>query len=256
MGKRLIFKEGDPVGDYGVTYLYDLSDYIKPDGKPDRVCRFRCSCGKHFTALLRSVRHNATKSCGHRAEEFIANLNVKDITNQKFGKLTAKYPTGEVNKSGQRYWYCDCDCGGHKVVVASELLAGRCNSCGCISSLGEEKITQILNELDINFIKQYNPVDCINPHTNKRLSFDFYLPDDNILIEYDGEQHYAIQLGKLVFYKTKEEALEAKFRDIIKNQYAYKRKIHLIRIPYRHFDILDSDYILRRTNAKKQANWE
>jgi hypothetical protein len=37
-----------------------------------------------------------------------------DITNQKFGKLTAIKRA--ESKSGKTYWLCKCDCGNEKVV--------------------------------------------------------------------------------------------------------------------------------------------
>lgn len=251
MGKRIIYNEGDAVGDYGITYIKDMSDYIKPDGRPDRRCLFKCSCGKEFAALLRSVRHNATKSCGCLVMKHISNLNAKDITDCRFGKLVAKYPTGRVNKSGQRYWYCECDCGSNVEKVASELLAGRAKSCGCVSSFGEIRVAEVLKELDINFIKQYSPSDCINPHTGKRLYFDFFVPDYNCCIEYDGQQHYDFFGITNFFHKTFTDYQEAKFRDKYKTRYCHNHGIGLIRIPYRHYDILTPDYLQRRLNAKK-----
>lgn len=249
MGKRIIYQEGDAVGDYGVTYIKDMPDYIKPDGKPDRRCLFQCACGTKFVSLLRSVRHNSTKSCGCLAKHFIANLNVKDITNERFGKLVAKYPTGKVNKSGQRYWYCECDCGGNIERTASELLAGRVLSCGCIRSRGETQIAKILKELNIGFLKQHTFSECINPHTGQHLYFDFYLPDYNCCIEYDGKQHYASFEKSTFFYPTLKEFHEAHFRDSYKNLFCCNNKIRLIRIPYRHYPILTQEYLSRRLHV-------
>ena len=31
---------------------------------------------------------------------------------------------------------------------------------------------------------------CKNPETNKYLPFDFYIPDLNLIIEIDGDQHF------------------------------------------------------------------
>lgn len=56
------------------------------------------------------------------------NNNYKDLTNQKFGKLTAKYISG---KSGREYkWYCECDCGGSCETRGSSLRNGHTTSCG------------------------------------------------------------------------------------------------------------------------------
>ena len=47
---------------------------------------------------------------------------------------------------------------------------------------------------NINFSEQekfnFLPIKCINPKTNYPLRFDFYLPDYNLCIEYQGAQHY------------------------------------------------------------------
>lgn len=54
----------------------------------------------------------------------------KDLSGQKFGKLTAiePYPT----KIGERTkWVCRCACGNTKVVRTSDLLNGNTQSCGC-----------------------------------------------------------------------------------------------------------------------------
>jgi len=48
----------------------------------------------------------------------------------------------------------------------------------------------ILIKNNINFISQYKFKDCIFPDTKYPAIFDFYLPDKNICIEYDGEQHF------------------------------------------------------------------
>ena len=55
---------------------------------------------------------------------------VKDLTNQKFGRLTAIIPNGIVN--GNMTWICKCECGGEKVVRSNSLLTGKVKSCGCL----------------------------------------------------------------------------------------------------------------------------
>jgi len=43
----------------------------------------------------------------------------------------------------------------------------------------------------LNYIESQKKFsDCINPDTGHQLRFDFYLPEENILIEYDGKQHF------------------------------------------------------------------
>lgn len=60
---------------------------------------------------------------------------IKDISEQKFGKLTAKKPL-RTEKGKGIIWLCKCECGNEKEVPASRLLRGTTKSCGCLK---EEK---------------------------------------------------------------------------------------------------------------------
>lgn len=73
--------------------------------------------------------------------------------------------------------------------------------------------------------------DCRNI---KPLPFDFYLPDKNIIIEYDGEFHYIpIKVQKTDSEEVAIDRLnETKAHDKIKTDYCLKNQIKLIRIPY------------------------
>jgi hypothetical protein len=56
--------------------------------------------------------------------------NVKDITGNKYGYLTALSLSGKA-KNGVTVWECQCDC-GNTINARSDLLrAGRIKSCGC-----------------------------------------------------------------------------------------------------------------------------
>lgn len=54
-----------------------------------------------------------------------------DLTNQKFGKLTALECIGK-NESGRYLWRCLCDCGNTKNATTKALRKGACRSCGCL----------------------------------------------------------------------------------------------------------------------------
>lgn len=55
---------------------------------------------------------------------------MRDITGQKFGRLTALRPT-EERKNGQVVWLCKCDCGRTSRVRVRALTTGTTQSCGC-----------------------------------------------------------------------------------------------------------------------------
>lgn len=54
-----------------------------------------------------------------------------DLSNQKFGRLTALYPIKE-RRRGRIVWHCQCECGNHVDVVVSDLTTGDTISCGCL----------------------------------------------------------------------------------------------------------------------------
>ena len=58
---------------------------------------------------------------------------IRDLTNQRFGKLTALYPT-DKRQTNHVIWHCRCDCGNEKDVVASRLTMGLATCCGCETS--------------------------------------------------------------------------------------------------------------------------
>ncbi len=62
-----------------------------------------------------------------------------DLTNTKFGKLTALSYEG-TSKSGHALWKCICDCGNEKVTRSSALRKGEVVSCGCIHRENARKL--------------------------------------------------------------------------------------------------------------------
>ena len=93
-------------------------------------------------------------------------------------------------------------------------------------SNGEQRIEKYLKRKGHEYISQKRFDDCrnINP-----LPFDFYLPKHNIIIEFDGEQHY--DYDKAFFCSTNCYD-DIQRNDKIKNQYCMDNNIGLIRIKY------------------------
>jgi hypothetical protein len=59
-------------------------------------------------------------------------MNIKNITNQRFGRLIALKPT-KKRSYGNVIWKCQCDCGKICTIAAGSLLYRGTKSCGCIS---------------------------------------------------------------------------------------------------------------------------
>ena len=117
----------------------------------------------------------------------------------------------------------------------------------CRSSRGEIYISQILSEYGINYIQQYKiPIDTtINIQGNTEI--DFYLPEYNIFIEYNGIQHYIPQDyfgGKLKFEKYQIP------RDNYVRNYCKDNNIRLIEVDYTYKTKQDIINYLN-TNAKE-----
>lgn len=114
-----------------------------------------------------------------------------------------------------------------------------CEHCKSVESMGEKRIRNYLEDNQIDFIPQKWFLDCKD---KRPLPFDFYLPEYNILIEFDGRQHF----GETNYFTYSFE--ETKRHDKIKDNYCKVNCIYLIRIPYWDYnkieEILDNELIL------------
>lgn len=101
------------------------------------------------------------------------------------------------------------------------------NGCPfCKESKGEKEIRNYLINLNISFKSQKKYSDC--KYINE-LPFDFYLPDYNTCIEYNGVQHYEY---RKFFHRTKESFYIQQLKDKIKFNYCKDNDIKLIVIKY------------------------
>lgn len=136
---------------------------------------------------------------------------------------------------------------GHEFLISyAKFYTGRrCPICS--SSAGAQEIRNILNSLNINFEREKIFKNCKD---KRYLPFDFYLPDYNICIEYDGEQHYGINR---TFKLTDKDFNYIKRHDTIKDEYCKNNNIKLIRIPYWEFknikDILISNLFIEKPST-------
>lgn len=115
-------------------------------------------------------------------------------------------------------------CGGIYTTSFSDYtnnLQIRCKSCSQSESVGEMKIRMFLESKSINFIQEKRFEDCVD---KKCLPFDFYLPEHNLIIEFDGQHHFYD--GGFKNYES------TKRHDEIKNEYCKLHNIKLLRIPY------------------------
>lgn len=63
--------------------------------------------------------------------ETVSQREVKDLTGQRFGKLTVLNERKSGSAKTNIKWMCQCDCGVKKWVTMPCLITGRTTSCGC-----------------------------------------------------------------------------------------------------------------------------
>lgn len=104
----------------------------------------------------------------------------------------------------------------------------------CKRSLGEERISAFLDKNDMKYKEQH----CFPNEDlfckNLRLQVDFFLPEINTVIEYNGIQHY-----KEIGFFNLRSLQEQQARDMALRQYCKNHKIRLIEIPYKEYDNID-----------------
>lgn len=110
------------------------------------------------------------------------------------------------------------------------------------TSGGEYRIIQALTNFKIPFTREQEFEFCINPKTGCNLRFDFYIPQLNTCIEFDGLQHYEIVPEFYGKDKVKAKIMlkDQQFRDNIKNLYCSENNIKLLRIKYSEYNRIET----------------
>lgn len=123
-----------------------------------------------------------------------------------------------------------CKKDGHEWMIApSNVLLG-CGCPQCKESKGERIVRQWLERNKVIYKSQYKFSDCKDKCA---LPFDFYLPEYNTCIEYDGGQHFfPVNFSGEGAEYTEQQFKTTQYHDQIKNQYCADNGITLLRIPY------------------------
>lgn len=88
----------------------------------------QCICGTIVYASTNNLKTRPNRSCGKCV---IRKKPQKDLTNQRFGKLTVITPELGKNRKKHFTWKCRCDCGNISYLTTSVLKSGHSKSCGC-----------------------------------------------------------------------------------------------------------------------------
>lgn len=175
----------------------------------------------------------------------------KEFNRKKANQKKAQYHAGDIIGKYKDILILDLDpekyppkqrtgnkqdrCGLFKNLITGEEFVATLNSAimrssSKISSLGEARISQILTEYDIPFKAQKRYDSLPGFSGGKSLAFDFYLPNDDVLIEYDGPQHLLSFHDSTMFKTDVQSNYMSYARDIMKEAWCYANHIPLVRL--------------------------
>lgn len=225
---------------HGEKYTYNECRYI------DCVTKVAIRCPKHGLFYQRPANHfmgNGCPECG------IAKGKEKRITPQDdvIKRLMAihgdRYDYSKVKYVNSHTKVCIV-CPIHGDFMQTPYLHERGSGCPrCRESMGERKVAQWLGKYNISYLRQFRITPQYRIFGPRRLYVDFYLPDHNTVIEYNGEQHYK----RCAIWQSEDDFFKQQERDEMLREHCKQHKIKLIEIPYTK--IKDIDVILK-TNIK------
>ena len=202
---------------HGNKYDYSLCEYNNDLSKINIIClkhgKFMVKAGNHLRGDNCSMCTNNKKLTN---EEFIEKANL--VHGDKYDYSLVKY-NGQKNK-------IKIICNKHGIFEQNPNNHLNNNGCPiCKESKGEKIIRDFLNTKNINYTPQHRFPDCKNILT---LPFDFYLPEHNSCIEFNGRQHYE----PIKKWGGINNLKEIQKRDKIKMEYCKTNNIPLINIKY------------------------
>ena len=175
---------------------------------------------------------NLCESCILKDKPFYTKQELKDIVknaNPSIELITDEYFSGRTVPAKYR---C-VECGTVSEGFISYLMRGELGCNECNHSIGENKVKSWLIQHGVNFESEKTFDRCKDKRV---LRFDFYLPEYNAVIEFDGMQHFV----PTAFHSY--EDAESNFkgqqkRDRIKNKFCRDNSIAMLRIKYTERDI-------------------
>lgn len=181
------------------------------NGKTRWLCK--CQCGNQTIVNTHELKNGKVKSCGCRRHR--KGLLMKDMTNQRFGRLVALYPTDKRDYKLSVYWHCRCDCGKEIDVTQAGLMSGNYKSCGCLRREANGHIHQKLHMDDGTCVEFLEKRILRKDNTSGYKGVNYERNHYTVRIGFKGKKYY---VGS---YKTIEEAIAARknAEEIIYKQY-------------------------------------
>ena len=214
---------------YGDKYDYSLVEYINCETKIKIICN---TCKKNF--LQNPNNHLRGRGCPicrgfyRTTEDFIEKSN--KIHDNKYDYSLTEYINSEI----EVIIICP-EHGKFKQIPYLHIYGTGCPYCK--SSRGEKIIRNFLKENNIMYEEQKKFKDCKN---KLPLSFDFYLTEYNVCIEYQGIQHFK----PVEHFGGVDAFIKQKERDKIKKEYCKNNNIPLIEITYNNKNLSEIKALL------------
>jgi len=141
-----------------LTVLRNLTKRTKNNSGPT-VWLCQCDCG-----IVKNIRYSglvrgSSSSCGSHT----CRPNFKDLTGQKFERLTVIKMSTKKGKRGSAYWECVCDCGNLVTIFGASMSCGKTRSCGCVKhSKQYETIKNLHYRMHLIHAKENNVVSYLS----------------------------------------------------------------------------------------------
>jgi len=207
---------------HGNKYDYSNIDYMGALSCVNIVCPthgvFQQYANNHLSG-------QGCPKCGIKKRNIGNRLGIKKFIEKAKKVHGNKYDYSNVNYiSTSDYVIIICPEHGTFVQFPNNHLKG-CGCPLCKESIGEKKIAEFLLKNSIKFEREKKFDNCKNI---KKLAFDFYLPEQKTLIEFDGVQHFL----PFDYYGGEERLCRQKINDNIKDEFAKMNNYNLLRIKY------------------------
>lgn len=204
-----------------IKFISSNEHHISSASRIDVECEI---CSTQWNTTTRNIfnRNSGCPKCGGNIK-ITQDVMMKNLT-ERCSKLEYNILSIEfTNNKSKIYLFCEKHDNkwwtNYNAFTSQEQA---CIFCSRKDSKGSRYIQNILEENYILFEKEKKYDKCRNKY---KLPFDFFLPEYNILIEYDGEQHYK----PISFFGGEEAFTKQKENDNLKNSFCEQNNIKLLR---------------------------
>lgn len=240
----LATKRPDLASEWHPTFNSDLTPYNVAYTSSQKIW-WQCSKNSKHEWQSSIYNRNNGRGCPYCAgklpsEDYNLLVTHPDLCKEWDYNKNSKLPNEYTPWSGKSVWWICKDCGYEwKNSISARNGKNKCGCPECNKSKGEKKISEVCEIKKITYIPQKTFKGLVGLGGGL-LSYDFYLPKYNLLIEYQGEQHEKpIDFKGLGFKYAKQQFKIQQEHDKRKREYAQNNNIKLLEIWYWDFDRIE-----------------